>query len=83
MRLIETGIDIAEKKDIIVRRENKSFLLDVLNAKYDYNELMDFANKKLEIMESAYEKSDLQDAPNYEKTEALHYQIRKRFYNLT
>lgn len=83
MRLIETGIDIAEKKDIIVRRENKAFLLDVLNAKYDYNELMDFANKKLELMESAYEKSDLQDAPNYEKTEALHYQIRKIFYNLT
>ena len=54
MRLIETGIDIAEKKDIIVRRENKDFLVDILNAKYDYNELMDFANKKLEQMEYSY-----------------------------
>lgn len=61
VRLIETGIEIARKKDLIVRRPNAQFLVDIRKGKYDLKTILVEAEKDIKTLNEAYDKSDLPD----------------------
>lgn len=61
IRLINTAIDIAEKKEIVVRRPPKEveILLSIRRGEMEYDDLLKMADEKLLIAERAFAESDL------------------------
>ena len=81
-RLLEMAIEIGNKKEIIVKRPNRAFLLNVKAGKYEYQELLTMATEKQNEMEKAFEKSDLQEKPNMKLINEMTFKIRDKFYKL-
>ena len=81
-RLLEMAIEIGKKKEINVKRPNRTFLLDVKSGKYEYQELLKMAKKLQTEMEEAFENSDLPEKPNLELINTLSFQLRDQFYQL-
>lgn len=82
MRLLDMAIEIAQKNEIIVRRLDREYLLNIRKGLYDYDSLLKDAEKKLLLLESVYKKTTLPEEPNYSLAEKLHYEIRKSFYEI-
>ena len=80
-RLLEMAIEIANEKKVNVVRPNREFLLGIKSGEYEYDALLEMANKKQEEMELAFENSTLPDTPNLELIEELTVRLRERFYN--
>ena len=81
-RLLEMAIEIGKKKEINVKRPNRTFLLDVKSGKYEYQELLKMAKKLQTEMEEAFENSDLPEKPNLKLINTLSFQLRDQFYQL-
>lgn len=79
-RLLEMAIEIGKQKIVNVNRPNRDFLLDVKAGKFDYNHLLDMANKLQIDMELAFEKSDLPIQPDIDLINNLIYKLRCKFY---
>ncbi len=79
-RLLEMAIEIGKNKVINVRRPNREFLLKIKNGEYEYDDLLEMANKLQVEMEEAFEISDLPDMPDKELLNELTYSIRNQFY---
>ena len=81
-RLLDMAIEIAEKNKIDVVRPNRDFLLDIKAGKFEYKELLAWAEKRQEKMKLAFEVSKLPEMPDYNKINYLTYLIRDKFYKL-
>ncbi len=79
-RLLQMAIEIAKEKKIKVKRDDREFLLNIKNGKYEYEDLLIMAKEKQEEMEEAFAKSDLQEKPDRNAINELTYKIRDRFY---
>lgn len=79
-RLLHMAIEIAEQQQIIVRRPDRSFLLDIKSGKYEYAELLDLAHEKQQQMEAAFDRSDLPEHPNLEYIRDWTIAARERYY---
>ncbi len=80
-RLLEMATEIAQQKQVNVKRNNREFLLKIKSGYYEYEDLLKMA-KQLQIeMERAFENSVLPENPNLEIINELTYQVRDRFYN--
>lgn len=84
LRLINTAIDIAEKKEIIVRRspEEVETLLKVRKGEMDYINLVAAAERKIEIAEEAFAKSNLPESVDREFVHNYINQIRWAYKNI-
>ncbi|BDD06103.1 DNA polymerase beta superfamily protein [Aureibacter tunicatorum] len=80
-RLLDMAIEIGIERKINVKRPNKNFLLDVKSGKFEYNDLMTWANERQMKMEKAFDNSPLPDKPDINLINKLTYQIRNRFYD--
>ena len=80
VRLIETARDIVDKKDIIVRRDNKEELLDIRRGKVDLKSLIEKSDNLLNEIEIKFKESDLPEDINKENINKLLINIRKEFY---
>jgi len=79
-RLLNMAEEIALFKEVIVRREDREFLLKIRSGVFEFDELMQMVDEKMERINRLYEKSDLPDLPDIAKAENLLVQIREDFY---
>ena len=79
-RLLEMAIEIANKKEINVKRPNREFLLDIKQGKYEYDDLLKLAKERKNEMDNAFENSTLPEKPNKELINKLTFELRNRFY---
>ncbi|SHL59603.1 Predicted nucleotidyltransferase [Chitinophaga jiangningensis] len=79
-RLLSMAEEIARYQEVRVHRSDREALLKIRSGAYEYEELMDLINAKLDNMDALYAASGLPDAPDSRKAEALLVQIREEYY---
>ena len=80
MRLLDMAEEIALTGQIQVRRPNRDFLLEVRSGKFEYDDLVQIAEEKIEKISDLYQISDLQEMPDAIKSEEILIEIRERWY---
>lgn len=75
VRLVNSGIEILEGKGIDVYRDDSQFLIDIRAGKFSYEEMMDYVDKKMIELESAYSISTLPYSVNQEELNNLCVQL--------
>ncbi|WP_338762546.1 nucleotidyltransferase domain-containing protein [Bernardetia sp. ABR2-2B] len=80
-RLLDMAIEILEQKKVFVKRPNREELLKIRSGFFTYEELLKKADKKIEILEKAYQNSTLPEYPNVENLEKTLIEIRSKFYS--
>jgi len=79
-RLLDMAADIAQKGEIIVRRPNRDYLLNIRAGKFEYEDLVKQAEERVAQIEELYAKSELPDMPNKKKIEDCLVAMRESFY---
>lgn len=79
-RLLDMAIEIGKGEGINVRRKNREELLSIRRGEYDYNFLVDEAEKKIKIMDAIFQDSELPEAIDKKFLNDLLLKIRKNFY---
>jgi len=80
-RLLDMAIEIGKEQKVNVRRPNRVELFEIREGKFEYNELIEKANKKYQEMEIVYKESSLPEKPDIEWLNELLYELRVKFYN--
>jgi uncharacterized protein len=79
-RLLNMAEEIALYREVIVRRNDRQFLLQVRNGEFEYDELMQMVEEKMEQVKIAYDKSELPDKPDVQLVERILVQLRSDIY---
>jgi predicted nucleotidyltransferase len=79
LRLLDMAEEIANEGVLRVRRPNREFLLQVRAGEFDYDELVERAERQLERVKAAFAHANLPDEPDRERVNALLLQIRREF----
>jgi uncharacterized protein len=79
-RLLNMAEEIAVHQLVIVKREDRDFLLKIRNGEFEFDELMKMVEEKMEKVKIAYEKSALPDRPDNNKAESILVDIRTKYY---
>lgn len=83
MRLIHMGREIAEGRGIILERtEDKEFLMNIRNHKYEYDELMEKLEADKEALDKAIANSSIRESIDTDFVNSLLIDIRKNAYGL-
>jgi len=72
--------EIALYQQVIVKREDRDFLLKIRNGEFEFDELMRMVEERMELTKLAYEKSTPPDRPDIQMAEDILIQIRNNFY---
>ena len=80
-RLLNMAEEIALHHKVVVYRADRDFLLSIRNGAFEFDQLMEMVEEKMERIKKLYDKSDLPAKPDEKKTEDLLIEIRKRFYD--
>jgi hypothetical protein len=81
-RLLSMAEEIALYNQVIVKRDDRDFLLKIRNGEFEFDDLMRMVEEKMRDIKAAYEKSALPDRPNVQIAEDLLVQIREAYYNV-
>jgi len=82
MRLIRMAKELAQGKGFnVVRSEDRDFLMDIRNHKFEYDEIISMIEKEQEEMEEAVKTCTLRDTIDYEKVNDLLIRARKLVYD--
>lgn len=79
-RLLNMAEEIAIYKEVRVYREDRDFLLKIRAGEFEYDQLMGMVDEKMQMVKTAYLKSDLPAQPDYLKAEQLLIAVRDQFY---
>jgi uncharacterized protein len=79
-RLLQMACEIGRDKQINVKRPNRDFLLDIKSGKYEYDDLLNIAEKLRIEMEEAFATSTLPECPDREYINELTSNLREQFY---
>lgn len=80
-RLIHMGKEIAEGRGIILNRtEDRDFLMDVRNHKYEYDDLIAMADADKEALDKAMAESTIRETIDVDFVNELLIEIRKKAY---
>ncbi|WP_187261737.1 nucleotidyltransferase domain-containing protein [Pontibacter beigongshangensis] len=79
-RLLDMAEEIASQGQIIVRRPNRDFLLQIKSGAFEYAELLAIAEERIAGMDALYETSALPEEPDLERLNRLLVEVRKEFY---
>ena len=79
-RLLNMAEEIALYRQVIVKREDRDFLLNIRNGGFEFDELMEMVEEKMEQIKTVFLKSTLPDKPALNQTEELLIKIREEFY---
>ena len=79
-RLLNMAEEIALHQQVIVKRNDRDFLLKIRNGEFEFDELMKMVEEKMKSVKEAYETSALPERPDMDKAELLLVQIREAFY---
>jgi len=80
-RLLSMAEEIARFKQVNVRRLEREYLLKIRAGEFEYQDLVNQAEEKIQIIDELFEKSDLPDEPNAIEIETLLIKIREQFYS--
>ena len=81
VRLIETAYDIVNKKDLIVYRPNREYLLDIRHGKFNLETLITDTTLQLKELDAAFDNSDLPEEVTKEIKHNLIIEIRKNYWS--
>lgn len=80
-RLLHTAEEIATSGIFAVRRTiDRDFLLRVRAGEFEYDDLVDQAEAKIQRIDQLFEWSDLPEEPDMERVDAALVAVRERFY---
>lgn len=65
-----------------VQRDDRDFLLKIRSGEFEYEELMEMVEEKMETIKILYEQSQLPAEPDHHYTETLLIHLREEFYKL-
>lgn len=82
VRLIDTAMDIATGKGLVVRRANADYLKSIRHGKVDLAELLENAKAAIVLVERAFKNSDLPDNVDQSLIDNILYSIREEHYDL-
>ena len=80
IRLLDMAAEIIGKGELVVRRPNRTDLLDIRRGKYEYEELINRAEQKLEEIEVLFAACTLPDLPDRDLIERLLIKVRRLWY---
>lgn len=81
VRLVETAFDIVNKKDLIVYRPNREYLLDIRHGKFNLETLITDTTLQLKELDAAFDNSDLPEEVTKEIKHNLIIEIRKNYWS--
>lgn len=81
-RMLNMAGEIARYERVIVQRQDREFLLKIRNGEFEFNELMQMVEEKMEQIKELYHTSSLPDKPDPFKAESLLIQLREAFYSV-
>ncbi|WP_375417413.1 DNA polymerase beta superfamily protein [uncultured Hymenobacter sp.] len=79
-RLLQMAGEIAETRQLSVRRPNREFLLQIRRGEFDYETLVAEAEQLVSRVEAAFAASALPEAPDKEAAEQVLRRVRQAFY---
>jgi hypothetical protein len=79
-RLLHMAEEIAREGKIYVRRIDRDFLLKIRSGEFEYEELVNRVDEKIQLIHELFTHADLPETPNIEKAEALLIQCRETLY---
>lgn len=79
-RLLDIAEEIARTGAFTTRRPNRQELLTIKRGEHSYEELIEKANKKIEITQKLFDSSPLPPKPQKERVNRLCYEIRNAWY---
>lgn len=79
-RLLHMAEEIAKEGIVNVRRSDRDYLLRIKNGDFEYDDLVDVAEKIKEELEVFYDRSDLMEKPDLDRVNKLLVSIRDEFY---
>lgn len=79
-RLLNMAEEIALYHEVRVHRDDREFLLKIRSGAFEYHELMQMVDEKIERIAALYAESALPEKPDAEKAEGILVEIRKEFY---
>jgi hypothetical protein len=79
-RLLSMAEEIALYQQVIVKRGDRDFLLKIRNGEFEFGDLMQLVEDKMELIKAAYAKSTLPDRPDAQIAEKLLVQLRESYY---
>jgi len=71
IRILTMGYEILVEKTLNVWREDREYLKAILAGEYNFEYIQQLADKKFDLLEEAYIKSDLPEKVDYSKIEDL------------
>ena len=79
-RLLNMAEEIALYQKVMVHRHDREFLLSVRNGAFEFDELMQMVENKMDQIKELYATSALPDKPDEQVAENLLIEIREWFY---
>ena len=80
IRLLQVAEEILRDGQLNVRRPNREELLSIKAGNFQYEQLLEMADRLMAKIEAAYTASALQDAPDKGKVEAILIEMRNELY---
>ena len=80
-RLLDMAEEILSEGKILVKRPNRAELLKIRNGEWQYDDLIEKANTKMEAVNLAYQNCNLQTKPDSAAIEKLLIELRMELYN--
>lgn len=79
MRLLRMGVEILEKGEVNVFREDRNELLDIRNGVWSYDKLVEKAEELAKRLDGLYDKTNLPNKPNDKEINKLLISITEEF----
>lgn len=79
-RLLDMAEEIGKTGQLIVRRPNREFLLQIKRGEFEYNDLVATAEKRVEAISGIYAQSALPERPDLQRVNELLTEIRSDYY---
>lgn len=80
-RLLNMAEEIAKFKQVNVRRLERDYLLKIRAGEFEYEDLVNQAEEKIQIIDELFKNSDLPDEPDSLSVDKLLATIRDKFYS--
>ena len=79
-RLLDMAGEIARERTLTVRRPNADFLLRVRRGEFEYDQLIEMAEEKIDTVADLFKSADLPEKPDRRRANETLIEIRSRFY---
>jgi uncharacterized protein len=80
-RLLNMAEEIARFKQVNVRRPERDYLLKIRAGEFEYQDLLNQAEEKIQLIDELFKKSDLPDSPSLKRGDEILISTREYFYN--